>query len=99
MDAIDREKTINKLMETAAKMPEDEKARYEVIALFLKNKEEFPPVEIDERNGRWEGSWYDGYADGNPVYEEWRCSECGAEFKCEDMDFDYCPRCGAKMSK
>ena len=45
----------------------------------------------------WIGTEYDGYADGNPVYEHYACSNCGAEFQCEDMDFDYCPRCGAKM--
>lgn len=28
---------------------------------------------------------------------EYRCSHCRAEFRCEDMDFEYCPRCGAKM--
>lgn len=29
--------------------------------------------------------------------DEYRCSHCGAEFRCEDMDFEFCPRCGAKM--
>ena len=50
-------------------------------------------------HARWEGTWYDSFADGYPVYEEWKCSNCGAEFRCEDMDFDYCPRCGAKMDQ
>jgi hypothetical protein len=46
--------------------------------------------------GHWIGI-YDGYADGNPVYDSWECSECGAEFIQDEIDFDYCPYCGAKM--
>ncbi len=33
------------------------------------------------------------------VIPQWECSECGAEFECFDIDFEYCPRCGAKMDK
>lgn len=50
-------------------------------------------------HGYWKGTEYDGYADGNPVYTEYECSNCGATFRCEDMDFEYCPRCGAKMDE
>lgn len=53
--------------------------------------------EILNSKGRWLGTEYDGYADGNPVYKTYTCSECGAEFECEDMDFEYCPRCGCMM--
>ena len=49
--------------------------------------------------GHWVGTDYDGYADGNPVYDAYECSECGAEFYGEDFDFDYCPRCGAKIEE
>ena len=31
------------------------------------------------------------------VIPQWKCSECGAEFECWDMDFEFCPNCGAKM--
>lgn len=48
-------------------------------------------------HGEWLGTEYDGYSDGFPVYTTWKCSNCGAEFECEDMDFYYCPNCGAKM--
>lgn len=50
-------------------------------------------------HGEWLGTEYDGYSDGFPVYTTWKCSNCGAEFECEDMDFHYCPNCGAKMDK
>lgn len=50
-------------------------------------------------HGHWVGEDYDGYADGNPVYYTYRCSECGKLFETDDepLDFDYCPRCGSKM--
>lgn len=48
-------------------------------------------------HGEWLGTEYDGYSDGFPVYTTWKCSNCGAEFECEDMDFYYCPNCGADM--
>lgn len=52
---------------------------------------------IRPKIGHWIGTEYDGYSDGEPVYEEWQCSNCGVEFRAEEMDFEYCPRCGAKM--
>jgi len=49
--------------------------------------------------GHWIGIEYDGYADGNPVYDVWECSECGEEHRGEyDTLSNYCPNCGAKMS-
>ena len=54
MELIGREKTINRLLETAEKMPEDEKARYQMIALFLNNKEEFP-TELVVNDGENDG--------------------------------------------
>ena len=50
------------------------------------------------RHGRYIGE-YDGYADGNPVYDMWYCSECGCYFEewDEKPTYNYCPNCGAKM--
>ena len=44
---------------------------------------------------------YDGYADGNPVWDTWECSACHEEFYNEgdEPDFCYCPHCGAKMDE
>ena len=55
-----------------------------------------PAIQI---HAAWCGTSYDGFADENPVYTEWRCSNCGAEFEAEDMDWKFCPHCGAKMDK
>lgn len=50
------------------------------------------------RHGRYIGE-YDGYADGNPVYDMWYCSECGCYFEewDEKPTYNYCPNCGARM--
>ena len=50
--------------------------------------------------GHWVGIEYDGYADGNPVYDTWECSECGWEHNgADDTLTCYCPNCGAKMEE
>jgi rubrerythrin len=50
------------------------------------------------KHGRWIPLEYDGYADGNPVYDLWECSECQEEHSGdEDTLTPYCPNCGAKM--
>lgn len=49
------------------------------------------------RHGKYIGTEFDGYADGCPVYYEWKCSECGCVFEEEEPTYNYCPNCGAKM--
>lgn len=48
----------------------------------------------------WDGQ-YDGYSDGEPVYDVWVCSNCGHIIDdgtdCEEDLPHYCPVCGAKM--
>lgn len=51
------------------------------------------------RHGMFIGTEYDGYSDGNPVYYEWKCSECGCVFEEEEPTYKYCPNCGTKMDK
>lgn len=49
-------------------------------------------------HGRWIPLEYDGFADGNPVWDLWECSECQEEHSGdEDTLTPYCPNCGAKM--
>lgn len=52
---------------------------------------------VPVRHGEFIGTEYDGYADGNPVYCEWVCSECGCVFEDEEPTYRFCPNCGAKM--
>ena len=60
--------------------------------------EKLPSVNPAPRIGRWIPVGYDGYADGNPVYDWWECSECDWEHTGEeDTLTPYCPNCGAKM--
>lgn len=51
------------------------------------------------RHGKYIGTEFDGYADGCPVYYEWKCSECGCVFEEEEPTYNYCPNCGAKMDE
>ena len=58
------------------------------------DKDEHPKL----KHGRWIPLEYDGYADGNPVWDLWECSECQEEHSGdEDTLTPYCPNCGAKM--
>ncbi len=51
-----------------------------------------------QNTGRWIPVGYDGYADGNPVYDWWECSECGWEHTGDEESLTaFCPNCGAKM--
>lgn len=59
---------------------------------------QLPSVTPQQKTGKWIGTEYDGYADGNPVYDVFECSLCGCEHKGElDTLTDYCPDCGARM--
>lgn len=61
-----------------------------------------PTADVAEvRHGAWVGLEYDGYADGNPVYDLWECSECGEEVRGEDVPstHPWCHSCGARMDK
>lgn len=56
------------------------------------------PVMPKPKIGRWIPTEYDGYADGNPVYDRWECSECGWEHTGDEESLTaFCPNCGAKM--
>ena len=65
---------------------------------FLEKVQRLPAVDAEPvRHGRFIGTEYNGYADGNPVYYEWKCSECGCVFEDEEPTYNYCPNCGADM--
>ena len=51
----------------------------------------------ERKKGKFIGTEYDGYADGNPVPYEWQCSECGCVFEEEEPTYNFCPNCGADM--
>lgn len=54
---------------------------------------------VPVRHGNFVGTEYDGYAEGYPVYYEWKCSECGCVFEDEEPTYKYCPNCGARMDE
>lgn len=65
---------------------------------MLDEIESIPAADVEPvRHGYYIGTEFDGYADGNPVYYEWECSECGCVFEDDEPKYRYCPNCGAKM--
>lgn len=59
--------------------------------------DEIPSAEPERKEGSFIGTEYDGYADGEPVYYEWKCSECGCVFEDDEPTYNFCPNCGADM--
>lgn len=61
----------------------------------------YSPVHIDREAfcGSWEGEG-DGYANGELVYDVWRCG-CGHVEETDDPDLlpDFCPDCGLAMTQ
>lgn len=61
--------------------------------------ESAPTVDaVPVRHGHYVGEG-DGYANGELVYDVWKCSECGCVFEddYEKPTYNYCPNCGARM--
>ncbi len=60
--------------------------------------EQEQPVTPQPKMGRWIPLEYDGYADGNPVWDKWECSKCGWEHSGDEESLTaFCPNCGVKM--
>lgn len=73
---------------------------FNVLAEVRDKVRALPSVSPQQKTGRWIPVGYDGYADGNPVYDWWECSECGEEHTGDDDTLTaYCPNCGAKMEE
>ena len=72
----------------------------ELRGVFVRCEEKLlalPSAQPERKKGKWVGTEFDGYADGNPVYYEWKCSNCGCIFEDEEPMYNYCPNCGANM--
>ncbi len=60
--------------------------------------EQEPSVTPQQKTERWIPLEYDGYADGNPIWDKWECSKCGWEHSGDEESLTaFCPNCGAKM--
>lgn len=68
--------------------------QYELLKKEHKQSVEAVPV----KHGHYVGEG-DGYANGELVYDVWKCSECGCVFEdeYEKPTYNYCPSCGADM--
>ena len=55
-------------------------------------------VELKERDTAKEPQFEgDGYADGEMVYDEWICPNCGEYYEVDYDDYDFCPKCGQRI--
>lgn len=76
---------------------EEFKKWLERVKWHIKKAEELYEKQSDKPSGKWIPISYDGYADGNPAYDYWECSNCGSEHVGEvDTLTDYCPYCGSR---
>ena len=39
----------------------------------------------------------DGYANGEMVYDEWICPNCGEHYEVDYDDYDFCSNCGQRL--
>lgn len=93
---IDADEFLNRLENTVYDTPTDFGYTPGLIKTVLKQTKTVDAVEVV--HGRWIPLEYDGFADGNPVWDLWECSECREEHRGEeDTLTPYCPNCGAKM--
>ena len=99
-DYISRPYIMGKLTAADAQKAVREMSGDEAYNWFLELVGFAPAADVEPvRHGRWIGLEYDGYADGNPVYDLWECSECGEEVRGESVPEThlFCHNCGAKM--
>jgi len=94
-DAISRQAVLN----TIGNVPDyDDGMVWEALSHAQRDVSLLPSVTPQQKTGRWIPVGYDGYADGNPVYDWWECSECGWEHTGDEESLTaFCPNCGAKM--
>ena len=97
-ELIDRQKVLEIAMSYC---PDDDgccsKAGHDIREM-LDELEALPTIEPEVRYGRWIPIEYDSYADGEPVWDKWECSECGNEHNGEEDTLpSFCADCGARM--
>lgn len=117
MDSVAREKgeTMTKYIdsENVYRFAQDQKKKetgayskgwnhaMDVIKSAMHSKDAIPAADVvPVRHGHYVGE-FDGFADGNPVYDMWYCSECDYYFEewDEKPTYNHCPNCGALMDK
>lgn len=95
-DPIERQDAIDAIFSEPLYEPGMKKRDAEevILAVFEKIKSLTPA-----QQGRETGAWIavDHFADGKPVYREWKCSKCGCVVEDEKPTWNFCPMCGADM--
>lgn len=101
-DALSRVPSADLVNEWCTDCKEYDKAQHcchRFTKVIRQTQEELKQNAVPVRHGMFIGTEYDGYADGYPVYYEWKCSECGCIFEEEEPTYRYCPNCGARMDE
>ena len=93
-DTISRQAAIDALNKRFDDIPMEQTQE---ILLLRRDLRTLPSAQPERKKGKWVGTEFDGYADGNPVYCEWKCSACGCVVEDEEPAWNYCPNCGADM--
>lgn len=73
----------------------------DIYVSIMMTIEDEPTVDaVPIKHGHYVGE-ADGYANGELVYDTWKCSECGCVFEdeYEKPTYNYCPNCGARMDE
>ena len=104
-DLISRQAAIDALDKRFDSIPMEQTTE---ILLLRKDLRELPSAQLEQeeptvdavpvKHGHYVGEG-DGYANGELVYDVWKCSECGCVFEdeYEKPTYNYCPNCGADM--
>lgn len=100
-DYISREAAIKELRDTYEREFPTADGSFDLFAVRIMPRvlRSIPAADVEPvRRGRWIGT-ADGYADGELVYDMWKCSACGfdADGADEKPGWRYCPNCGCKM--
>ena len=72
---------------------------YDLIVFYCFGFEIIKDITKESNEAQWIGILYDGYADGQPVFDIFECSNCKEEYYTDDVKQlpNYCPNCGRKM--
>ena len=77
----------------------------EVLIIFLEELKQYREIgtleeckqAVERMKAKKPELFGDGYADGEPVYDFYRCPSCQEEYEMEFEQHIYCPNCGQHL--
>lgn len=90
--------SIQAVYELSRELVRTTRGKFDFLCKFWEELGKLPSVTLQPKIGRWIPLEYDGYADGNPAWDKWECSECGWEHSGDRESLTaFCPNCGVRM--